>query len=40
MSLKVAVNKSKPVDKVYTFISSELTPSTNILVPSLLKARP
>ena len=40
MSLKVAVDKSKPVDNVYEFISFPVSPTTNILVPSLLKARP
>ena len=38
MSLKVAVDKSKPVVNVYTFISSSPLSTTNILVPSLLKA--
>ncbi len=36
MSSKVAVDKSKPVDKVYEFISLPVLPETNILVPSLL----
>ena len=40
MSLKVAVDKSKAVDNVYSFISLSVSPTTNILVPSLLKAIP
>ena len=39
-STKLAVETSKPVVKVYSFISSPVLPDTNILVPSLLKARP
>ena len=40
LSTKVADDTSKPVVKVYSFISSPSLPTTNILVPSLLKVRP
>ena len=39
LSIKFTVDdKSKPVDNVYSFTSSPVLPTTNILVPSLLKA--
>ena len=41
LSMKVTVdNKLKPSCIVYSFISLPWSPNTNILVPSLLKARP
>ena len=40
MSLKTAVETSKAVDKVYSFTSWPAAPIINILVPSLLKAKP
>ena len=40
MSLKEAVETSKPVDNVYSSTSWPVAPKTNILVPSLLNANP
>ena len=40
LSTKDAVDTSKPVESVYSLTSSPILPVTNILVPSVLKARP
>ena len=40
LSTKVAVERSKPVDNVYSLTSSPWWPTINILVPSLLNDNP
>ena len=39
-STKEEVETSKAVESVYSFTESELNPTTNIFVPSLLNANP
>ena len=40
LSTKEEVETSKAVESVYSFTESELNPTTNIFVPSLLNANP
>ena len=39
-SVNTEVETSKPVDSAYSFTSSPVAPRTNILVPSVLNAKP